>query len=126
VVIYAVSYWNTFLTAAVYSGSKQADPAGKLYQVLTCSRTASPIGGASNTAVIPENLKGATVVIAVLPIDIVYPLCSAISAGRHSGRSEGVRTCVVFFVLPRSGSVPKTLERRSKPRSALKALEPAI
>lgn len=73
-VFYSVSYWNTFFNALLYiQDQKRLTLQVKLYQVLNMfSDSLDPSGGIS-TSVIPENVKGATVVVAVLPIVCVYP-----------------------------------------------------
>ena len=73
-VFYAVAYWNTFFNALLYiQDQKRLTLQVKLYQVLNMfSDSLDPAGGISAT-VIPENVKGATVVVAVLPIICVYP-----------------------------------------------------
>jgi putative aldouronate transport system permease protein len=76
VIFYAVHYWNTFFNALIYMQSPDKYTLQiKLYQVLnvfTDSYT-NQLGSDVSLVVIPENLKGATVVLTVLPILAVYP-----------------------------------------------------
>jgi putative aldouronate transport system permease protein len=75
-VFYAVSYWNTFFNALIYMQSPSKYTLQiKLYQILnvfTDSMT-NQLSTESALVVIPENLKGATVTLTVLPILVVYP-----------------------------------------------------
>ena len=75
IVFYSVAYWNTFFNALLYiQDPKRLTLQVKLYQVLNMfSDSLSDAAGSGNVKVIPENLKGATVCIAVLPIVCVYP-----------------------------------------------------
>lgn len=76
VIFYAVSYWNTFFNALIYiQESKKYPLQVKLYQILNSTDNYS-INSAEATAaqVIPENLKGAVVLVTALPIIVVYPM----------------------------------------------------
>lgn len=74
VVFYAVDYWNTFFNALLYiQDQKRLTLQVKLYQVLSMFSDALDPSSSVDATVIPENLKGATVVLAVLPIVCVYP-----------------------------------------------------
>ncbi|ALS26607.1 ABC transporter permease [Paenibacillus sp. 32O-W] len=75
---YAVSYWNTFFTAMLYINDFEKQPLQVLLQnMLIDSSTAS--GGAaaqemmSEERIPPETLKMAAVVVATVPILLVYP-----------------------------------------------------
>jgi len=75
---YAVSYWNTFFTALLYINDFEKQPLQVLLQnMLIDSSTAS--GGAaaqemmSEERIPPETLKMAAVVVATVPILLVYP-----------------------------------------------------
>jgi len=75
---YAVSYWNTFFTALLYINDFTKQPLQVLLQnMLIDASTAS--GGAaamemmSEQRIPPETLKMAAVVIATVPILLVYP-----------------------------------------------------
>jgi putative aldouronate transport system permease protein len=73
-VFLSVAYWNTFFNALLYiQDTKRLTLQVKLYQVL--NMFSDSLNDASGVAmdVIPENVKGATIVVAVLPIMIVYP-----------------------------------------------------
>ena len=73
-IYYAVSYWNTFFNALMYMQSaKHYTLQIKLYNLLvnTDILTNSTIIGAND--VMPENLKGAVVIITAAPILAVYP-----------------------------------------------------
>lgn len=76
---YAVAYWNTFFTALLYINDFTKQPLQVLLQnMLIDASTAS--GGAaamemmSEQRIPPETLKMAAVVIATVPILLVYPL----------------------------------------------------
>jgi putative aldouronate transport system permease protein len=80
-VFLSVGYWNTFFDGLLYiQDTNKMTLQVKLYYVLNAfedplsksSNVASKVAG-GNAALIPENVKGATIVIAVLPIMIVYP-----------------------------------------------------
>lgn len=74
VVFYAVNYWNTFFNALLYiQDQKRLTLQVKLYQVLSMFSDAMDPAAGVDPSIIPENLKGATVVLAVLPIVCVYP-----------------------------------------------------
>jgi len=75
---YAVAYWNTYFTALLYINDFQKQPLQVLLQnMLIDSSTAS--GGAaaqemmSEERIPPETLKMAAVVVATVPILLVYP-----------------------------------------------------
>ncbi len=72
VIFYAVSYWNTFFSALIYiQESKKYPLQVKLYQMLNSAYNSQDI---VDLGVIPENLKGATVLTTALPIILIYPL----------------------------------------------------
>ncbi len=74
VVFYSVAYWNTFFNALLYiQDQKRLTLQVKLYQVLSMFSDAMDPAAGVDASIIPENLKGATVVLAVLPIVCVYP-----------------------------------------------------
>ena len=80
-IFYAVQYWNTFMPALLYiqDRNKMALQV-KLYTVLSSfsdtldSTSIAASSEAASSNVLPENVKGATTVVAVLPILIVYPM----------------------------------------------------
>lgn len=74
-IFYAVSYWNTFFNALIYIQSpKKYTLQIKLYQVLNIfSDNIANSGDTGANLLIPENLKGATVFVTVLPIIFIYP-----------------------------------------------------
>lgn len=76
IVFYSVGYWNSFFNALIYiqSPSKYTLQI-KLYQVLNVFTDAltNQLSTESAQVVVPENLKGATVTLTVLPIVTVYP-----------------------------------------------------
>jgi putative aldouronate transport system permease protein len=73
-VFLSVAYWNTFFNALLYiQDTKRLTLQVKLYQVLNMFSDSLSSGAGVSMDVIPENVKGATIVIAVLPIMIVYP-----------------------------------------------------
>ena len=73
-VFYSVAYWNTFFNALLYiQDQTRLTLQVKLYQVLSMFSDALDPAAGVDASIIPENLKGATVVLAVLPIICVYP-----------------------------------------------------
>jgi putative aldouronate transport system permease protein len=73
-VFLSVAYWNTFFNALLYiQDPKRLTLQVKLYQVLNMFSDSLNDASGVSMDVIPENVKGATIVIAVLPIMIVYP-----------------------------------------------------
>lgn len=73
-VFLAVSYWNTFFNALLYvQDPKRLTLQVKLYQVLSMFSDALHDAAGASMDVIPENVKGAVIVVAVLPIMVVYP-----------------------------------------------------
>lgn len=80
-VFLSVGYWNTFFDGLLYiQDLNKMTLQVKLYYVLnafqdplnkTTNAASRVMGG--NAKIIPENVKGATIVIAVLPVMIVYP-----------------------------------------------------
>jgi len=79
-IFYAVQYWNTFMPALLYIQDREKMTLQvKLYQVLSSFSDAldsSQLLNSQNDTVnvLPENVKGATVVVSVLPILVVYPM----------------------------------------------------
>lgn len=74
-IFYAVGYWNTFFNALIYIQSPEKYPLQiMLFQILSSTDT---INTTSNDVIakniIPENLKGAIVMVTALPIIVVYP-----------------------------------------------------
>ncbi|THF76723.1 carbohydrate ABC transporter permease [Cohnella fermenti] len=75
IIFYAVGYWNSFFDALLYMQSTDKYTLQlKLYIVLNAldSYSTSQVESYSNQ-IIPENLKAATVLVATVPILIVYP-----------------------------------------------------
>jgi putative aldouronate transport system permease protein len=73
-VFLAVAYWNTFFNALLYIQDSQRQTLQvKLYSVLNAFSDSLNDSSGVSTEVVAENVKGATIVIAVLPIMIVYP-----------------------------------------------------
>ncbi len=76
VIYYAVSYWNMFQQALMYIQSPGKYTLQiKLYQVLNVFQQdlTNSLDAASAKAVLPENLKGAMVLVTAVPILFVYP-----------------------------------------------------
>jgi len=72
---YAVSRWNTFQDALMYISSEKYYPVQmKLYQIIFNSMT-NEVAQAegSSTTMVPEGIKAAAVIVATVPILIVYP-----------------------------------------------------
>jgi putative aldouronate transport system permease protein len=73
-VFLSVAYWNTFFNALLYiQDPKRLTLQVKLYQVLNMFSDSLSESAGVSMDVIPENVKGATIVIAVLPIMAIYP-----------------------------------------------------
>jgi putative aldouronate transport system permease protein len=73
-VFLAVAYWNTFFNALLYIQDSQRQTLQvKLYAVLNAFSDSLNDSSGASVDVIAENVKGATIVIAVLPIVVVYP-----------------------------------------------------
>jgi putative aldouronate transport system permease protein len=73
-VFLSVAYWNTFFNALLYiQDPKRLTLQVKLYQVLNMFSDSLSESAGVSMDVIPENVKGATIVIAVLPIVAIYP-----------------------------------------------------
>jgi putative aldouronate transport system permease protein len=73
-VFLAVAYWNTFFNALLYIQDSQRQTLQvKLYLVLNAFSDSLNDSSGASLDVIAENVKGATIVIAVLPIVVVYP-----------------------------------------------------
>jgi putative aldouronate transport system permease protein len=73
-VFLAVAYWNTFFNALLYIQDSQRQTLQvKLYSVLNAFSDSLNDSSGVSAEVIAENVKGATIVIAVLPIIVVYP-----------------------------------------------------
>ncbi|TCL76499.1 putative aldouronate transport system permease protein [Hydrogenispora ethanolica] len=76
VIYYAVSYWNMFQQALMYIQSPARYTLQiKLYQVLNVFQQdlTNSLDAASAKTVLPENLKGAMVLVTAVPILFVYP-----------------------------------------------------
>ncbi|NRF95180.1 carbohydrate ABC transporter permease [Paenibacillus frigoriresistens] len=75
---YAVAYWNTFFTALLYINDFTKQPLQVLLQNMLIDASTAAGGGAaaemmSEQRIPPETLKMAAVVIATVPILLVYP-----------------------------------------------------
>jgi putative aldouronate transport system permease protein len=75
---YAVAYWNTFFTALLYINDFTKQPLQVLLQNMLIDASTAAGGGAaaemmSEQRIPPETLKMAAVVIATIPILLVYP-----------------------------------------------------
>ncbi|MDQ0875230.1 putative aldouronate transport system permease protein [Paenibacillus sp. V4I3] len=73
---YAVSRWNGFMDALFYITDSQLYPIQlKLYQIVMNSMVTDLTAqeGSSQTEVVPEGLKAASIMFATTPILIVYP-----------------------------------------------------
>ena len=77
-IFYAVAYWNTFQPAMLYiQNNNRTTLQVRLRTVLSAfsdSMDPAALGNDISGLVVPENVKGATVVVAVLPILVIYPL----------------------------------------------------
>jgi putative aldouronate transport system permease protein len=73
-VFLSVAYWNTFFNALLYiQDPRRLTLQVKLYQVLNMFSDSLSESAGVSMDVIPENVKGATIVIAVLPIMVIDP-----------------------------------------------------
>ena len=73
-VFLSVAYWNTFFNALLYiQDPMKLTLQVKLYQVLNMFSDSLNDAAGASMDIIPENVKGAVIVITVLPIMIVYP-----------------------------------------------------
>ncbi|SFL99288.1 putative aldouronate transport system permease protein [Paenibacillus sp. 1_12] len=75
---YAVAYWNTFFTALLYINDFEKQPLQVLLQNMLIDASTAAGGSAaaemiSEQRIPPETLKMAAVVIATVPILLVYP-----------------------------------------------------
>jgi putative aldouronate transport system permease protein len=71
---YAVAYWNTFFTAVLYITDPAKRPLQILLQLMLIDSSSAASGNMSDEQVLPpETLKMAAVVIATVPILLVYP-----------------------------------------------------
>ncbi len=75
---YAVAYWNTFFTALLYINEFEKQPLQVLLQNMLIDASTAAGGSAaqemmSEQRIPPETLKMAAVVIATIPIVLVYP-----------------------------------------------------
>lgn len=75
---YAVSYWNTFFSAVLYITDSSKWPLQVLLQNMLIDSSTAAGGGAAQElmaeqSIPPETLKMAAVVIATVPILLVYP-----------------------------------------------------
>jgi putative aldouronate transport system permease protein len=73
-IYYAVSYWNTFFAALLYMSSPQHYTLQvKLYNMLSNMDIMTNPNDQFAGLVLPENLKGAVVIVTATPILVVYP-----------------------------------------------------
>ncbi|WP_127587396.1 carbohydrate ABC transporter permease [Paenibacillus koleovorans] len=74
---YAVAYWNTFFSAVLYINDPSRRPLQVLLQVMLIEASSTASGNAAEAAahqqLPPETLKMAAVVVATVPILLVYP-----------------------------------------------------
>ncbi len=73
-IYYAVSYWNTFFAALLYMSSPEHYTLQvKLYNMLSNMDIMTNPNDQFAGLVLPENLKGAVVIVTAAPILVVYP-----------------------------------------------------
>jgi putative aldouronate transport system permease protein len=71
---YAVGRWNTFQDALFYINKPNLYPLQlKLNMIVSASAASESLGETSGTQLVPEVLKAACIVFAILPIVVVYP-----------------------------------------------------
>ncbi|HHV95190.1 MAG TPA: carbohydrate ABC transporter permease [Clostridiaceae bacterium] len=72
---YAVGMWNAFFTPFIYLNSPNLFPLQVILRqiVIANEMRASELVGADDTAVLPEAIKFATIMVSTLPIIMVYP-----------------------------------------------------
>ena len=91
-IYYAVSYWNTFFAALLYMSSPQHYTLQvKLYNMLSNMDLMTNPNDQFAGLVLPENLKGAVVIVTATPILVVYRFLRAVLHQRcYHRRAEGV------------------------------------
>lgn len=74
-IFYSVGYWNTFFNALMYIQTPKKYPLQViLYQILSSTDTVTTNSNeVYSKELIPENLKGAIVIVTALPIIVIYP-----------------------------------------------------
>ncbi len=73
-IYYAVSYWNTFFSALLYMSSPEHYTLQvKLYNLISNMDIMTNPNDQFAGMVLPENLKGAVVIVTATPILVVYP-----------------------------------------------------
>lgn len=74
---YAVAHWNSFFPALIYLNEKSLYPLQIILRNIVIAGEAaaqtSSSGGSTDTALMTETIKYATVYVAILPILIIYP-----------------------------------------------------
>jgi putative aldouronate transport system permease protein len=74
---YAVGHWNSFFSALIYLNDKSKYPLQIILRSIVVegdtSNQATEISGISGSLVISQNIKYAVVIIAILPILLLYP-----------------------------------------------------
>lgn len=75
VIFYAVGYWNTYFGALLYMQSPEHYTLQiKLYLILNATDNITlRVRPGAESLVIPDNLKGATIALTIIPILVVYP-----------------------------------------------------
>lgn len=72
---YAVGYWNTYFTAILYTPKRQNWTLQILLRQVLLENDVNSVGGSVDIAIsrLSTNIRMATVVVAVVPIMLVYP-----------------------------------------------------
>jgi putative aldouronate transport system permease protein len=88
---YAVSYWNAFFTALLYLNDNSQWPLQLIVRMYVLQGSSLDVGGAADgTPLVPQSLQMAVVVLAVIPILMVYPFLQRyFTAGVLSGAIKG-------------------------------------
>ena len=76
VLFYGVSHWNSWFNASIFIQSRSKFPLQLILREILISNDTSGMGndlGANDQEMIAENIKYATIVVATLPIMLVYP-----------------------------------------------------
>ena len=76
VLFYGVSHWNSWFNASIFIQSREKFPLQLILREILISNDTSGMGndlGANDQEMIAENIKYATIVVATLPIMLVYP-----------------------------------------------------
>jgi ABC-type glycerol-3-phosphate transport system permease component len=88
---YAVSYWNAFFHALLYLNDNSQWPLQLIVRMYVLQGSSlSAAGAGDGTPLVPQTLQMAVVVLAIIPILMVYPFLQRyFTAGVLSGAIKG-------------------------------------